>query len=405
MSIVIAFVLWIIINGLIDPVTTVTIDDVPVGLLNEDTLASAGKLIEIESGKLVKVKVRAKRSIAENLTATDFKAVADVLNKNEFNTIQINVSCKTHPDNEVEVIGCSTDDGTSMLHLSLVDLDSQSFAVTIIPDGTVSNGYYIFSETASPNLVTVTGSDTQIAKIAKVAVLVNVDNAYSDIKRTSTVVAYDKEGNPVSSENLVFSDTRVQVEMTLVPTKEVAIVLNPGGNPEDGYACTGLEYAPRSVIVAARPENLSKINSIQVNCSIANAKSDVECEFNIAAALSEQYGSDFKLVNDSEKVSVRAIIEPLMERNINIDTSLIELRNLDSNFDCEIEELRVTIPVIGLRQDVNSLTPSMLKPYIDCSSFTEPGTYYSVVVRAEELENIETKIVSVNIVLKKKTEK
>lgn len=403
-SIVIAFVIWIIIQGMIDPVTTVTVSDVPVERLNEDVLESAGKLIEVESGDSVKVKVRAKRSIANNLRPSDFSAIADITNKNELNSVPITVSCKTHDDNEVEVISYATADGTSMLHLSLVDLGSQSFAVSIIPTGNVRAGYYVFSGTTSPNLITVTGSDVQIAKIAKIAVLVNVDNAYSNIRQSRTIIAYDKDGNPVVSDNLKFSENTVMVDMTLVPTKEVAIVINTEGTPADGYGFTGIEYAPRSVTVAADPLDLAKIDSIQKTCSIAGAKDDVESEFDLSAVLADQYGSNFKLVNENEKVSVRAIIEPLQTRNINIDTAMIELRNLNEEFECEIEDMRVTIPIVGRRLDVEAVTPAMLKPYLDCSSFTEPGTYYEVVVRAEDIDNIETKIATVNIVLTKKTE-
>ena len=120
-SLIIAVFLWIIINGLTDPVTTEVIEDVPVRLVNEDAMDSVGKIFEVISGETITVKIRAKRSIAELLKPEDFLAVADVTKMSETHAVEIVVKCTRYSETEVEILSKKTDDGTGMMMLALED--------------------------------------------------------------------------------------------------------------------------------------------------------------------------------------------------------------------------------------------------------------------------------------------
>lgn len=402
-SLIIAIFLWIIINGLTDPITTEVIENIPVRLVNEDAMDSVGKIFEVVSGENITVKVRAKRSVAESLDAEDFLAVADVTKMSEMHAVEIVVKCARYSENEVEILSKRTADGTGMMMLALEESDTQSFAVSVVPDGTVADGYYITETQASPNLLTITGSKTQVGRIAKIAVLVNVDGASGSFVQSGTPIVYDNNGNVVESSKLSFSSDQVQVSMTLLPTKQIQVNVKQNGTPFYNYDCTGIEYAPNTLLIAGEKEDLEKVSQLELSCDISNARTDVEEELGIEEYLRERYGNKYILVGENDHVSVKASIERMQSKEIRVLTDNLELRNLAEDLQVEFSEVATGITVVAVPKYLNDITSVSLQPYVDCSNYTEPGEYLAMIC-TQELEHAEVKYASVQITVSQKTE-
>jgi len=400
-SLIIAVFLWIIINGLTDPITTEVIEDIPVRLVNEEAMNSVGKIFEVVSGDYITVKVRAKRSVAESLDIDDFFAVADVSKMTEMHAVEIVVNCTSFNETEVEILAKRTDDGTGMMMLALEESDTQSFAVSVVPDGTVADGYYITESLASPNLLTITGSKTQIGRIAKIAVLVNVDGATGSFVQSGTPIVYDVNGNVIESSKLSFSAEQVQVSMTLLPTKQIQVRVTENGTPFYNYDCTGVEYAPNTVLIAGKSEDLAKISQLDLMCDISNARTDVESELGIEEHLNKLYGDKYILVGENDHVSVKATIERMQSREISLMTSGLELRDLADDLSVEFSEITTEITVVAVPKYLEDISAASLEPYIDCSAFTEPGEYVAV-IRTQQPENAEVKYASIWITVREK---
>lgn len=400
-SLIIAVFLWIIINGLTDPVTTEVIEDIPVRLVNEASMDSLGKIFEVVSGEHITVKVRAKRSVAESLDTDDFLAVADVTKMTEMHAVEIVVNCVSYNETEVEILSKRTEDGTGMMMLALEESDTQSFAVSVVPDGTVADGYYITESLVSPNLLTITGSKTQIGRIAKIAVLVNVDGATGSFVQSGTPIVYDESGNVVESSKLSFSAEQVQVSMTLLPTKQIPVRVTENGTPFYNYDCTGVEYAPNTVLVAGKSEDLARLSQLDLNCDISNARADVEAELGIEEYLNKLYGDTYILVGENDHVSVKASIERMQSKEISLLTSGLELRNLAENLTVEFSEVATKITVVAVPKYLNDISASTLEPYVDCSTYTEPGEYLAM-IHAQKPEHAEVKYASVQITVSEK---
>jgi len=400
-SLIIAVFLWIIINGLTDPITTEVIEDIPVRLVNEEAMNSVGKIFEVVSGDYITVKVRAKRSVAESLDIDDFFAVADVSKMTEMHAVEIVVNCTSFNETEVEILAKRTDDGTGMMMLALEESDTQSFAVSVVPDGTVADGYYITESLVSPNLLTITGSKTQIGRIAKIAVLVNVDGATGSFVQSGTPIVYDVNGNVIESSKLSFSAEQVQVSMTLLPTKQIQVRVTENGTPFYNYDCTGVEYAPNTVLIAGKSEDLAKISQLDLMCDISNARTDVESELGIEEHLNKLYGDKYILVGENDHVSVKATIERMQSREISLMTSGLELRDLADDLSVEFSEITTEITVVAVPKYLEDISAASLEPYIDCSAFTEPGEYVAV-IRTQQPENAEVKYASIWITVREK---
>ncbi len=396
-SLILAVVLWIFINGMIDPVTTVTIKDVPVSILNEDAMQSSNKIYEVISGDKIDIKVRAKESIANKLTINDFKATADFLYNSYFgdvNNVMIDVSCITYTENEVEIV----DGMNEIMNLSLEDTDSQSYAVSVVADGTVADGYYIAETAASPNLITISGTKTQISKIAKLKVLVDVEGASDSFDVKGTPVLYDSEDNVVDASKLTLSSEQVDVSVRLLPTKEIDLKVVPEGDAYYNYVCTGIEYAPQTIVIAGEEEDLAAISYLQLVCVISGAKADIETDLSIEDALTELYGSKYIIVDkDTTTAKVKATIEKLDTTDISMLASNIEARNVQDGLRVSYLTLTTVLKVYGLASDLEDVSSATVKPYIDCSECTSPGTYTLPVMTEQNGLEIRSSAIEITI--------
>lgn len=118
LSIVVAFLFWLVIINVTDPTTARTFYNIPVQVLNENVITSVNQVYEIESGDHVQVTVKGKRSFVETLTDSDFVATADLSELSKVNAASIDVKLKRTPKSNVEV-----DWGNAVLKVKLEKTD------------------------------------------------------------------------------------------------------------------------------------------------------------------------------------------------------------------------------------------------------------------------------------------
>ena len=90
-SVIVAFLFWLVIINITDPTTSKTFYDIPVQILNENVITSANQVYDIVDGDTVKVTVKGKRSFVEKLKESDFTATADLSELSKVNAVSINV--------------------------------------------------------------------------------------------------------------------------------------------------------------------------------------------------------------------------------------------------------------------------------------------------------------------------
>ncbi len=68
LSVVAAFLFWLVIINVTDPTTVKTFYGIPVQVLNENVITSANQVYEIESGDSVDITVKGKRRFIHSLS-------------------------------------------------------------------------------------------------------------------------------------------------------------------------------------------------------------------------------------------------------------------------------------------------------------------------------------------------
>ena len=90
LALVLAFVMWILVAQINNPVRTLSFSNVRVTLVNTESLEAQGKVYQIlDNTNIANVTVRAPESVISSISAADISAVADFSEITEDGTVPI----------------------------------------------------------------------------------------------------------------------------------------------------------------------------------------------------------------------------------------------------------------------------------------------------------------------------
>jgi YbbR domain-containing protein len=368
-SVIVAFLFWLVIINMTDPATTKTFADIPVKVLNENVITSANQVYEIEDGDTVAVTVKAKRSVIETLSASDFEATADMSDLSKVNAVSINVQMKNKQKSEENI---QLDWGNAVMKVKLEKRVTQKFQVKVEHQGELSDNYVLGDIVAKPNIVEVSCGESKFKKIDHVGVLVTLNGESDNFEKEYSPVLYDEDGEIIDSSNVTFSNDTIVVSTEVLATKEVPVYVETKGKPAEGYRLAQTDFKPEQIRVSGSADALKKEVSIKIPINISGAKKDVEQEVQLA----DYIPSGLSIVGDTTTVSVRCEIEVNGSRSFIISASDIAVKNLPSNCTIEYEDetLKYSVSLTGKDSVLEGLTLNDLGAYIDLEDLS-PGQH------------------------------
>jgi YbbR domain-containing protein len=394
LSFFLAIVLWIVIMNIEDPYITLTIDDIAVTKLNTDVFKESNKIYDVESGDTISIKVRGMRSILEHLKNTDFLATADFKEMSLVYAVPIHIKAKESIKYNVEDIDIL--EQNDVMTLSLEDADTQTYRVDVKTTGDAQAGYYVTDMIANPNIIEISGSKKQVAKIREVIVEVSIGQADDSFEITTTPKALDENGYPVDDTKLEFQTKEIAVSATVLPTKEIQIIVSKEGNPHYGYTLTKMVHEPKVVTIAGLQEDLDKIGYITIPFNISFSKEVMEDTKFIQDYLDT---TKYKIVGDSSSVAIKAMIEKLESKELSINTSSVMVKNLEVGYEAIIHTPGfITTKVMGPQQALDRVSAQTLEPSIDLAGY-ETGNYsVTIACNTDESLTVRPMTISVEII-------
>ena len=325
-----ALLVWLFIVNIDDPYKTKSYM-VHVDLTNEDALRSVHKVYEIVEGGTATVRVRGRRSVVDNLDASDIKATADLSELSAVNSVDIKPSLKIATSSDVEL------ECTQVLKVSLEDMETKQVKVTVETEGTPAEGYTVGSCNAKPNVIEVSGGESVIDRIATVKVTLNVNGASDSFLKNLEPAAYDKKGNKI-----------IYVDATCVPEE---------------------------IEIAGSARKLASISRLDIPIDVTGLtsdSSDLERDIEVVNYLPD----GITIPEEYQKISVKIDVEKKKEKKIKIPTSSIMLKNLDAAYEGEAYDPsgNIEIVVSGKESYVKGLEADDITASVDCGALGA-GTY------------------------------
>ncbi|MBO4592527.1 MAG: hypothetical protein J5684_08230 [Eubacterium sp.] len=401
LALLISFVLWIVVTNIADPTTTKNIQDIPVEMLNADTIAGDNKVFDITGGKTVSIWVKGPRSVVEDMSESSFVATADLSQLSVANSTTINVqpssSVKPADAKKISIIKIN-----NYVTLSIDEAVEKTIPVVVKTDGKALSGRAIGKATATPDAITVTGPATVLANVVEARAFVDVNGIGTDMDLSVDVGLVDGYGAAVETDNIDMSVSEVRVSIPVYNTKTIPVNVATKGDPADGYKIRKIQYNPSDILICGEQEDLKEISSIEIDdIYVTSATENIDKSVNVNDYLPE----GIYVVDEAQNVIALSVkIEKMVEKPIPIEKESIDIQNKNPDYKYEIKSQDlIEIKLFGFQEHIADITLEQLDPSINVADL-EPGEYELTIAFKDSETFVVKGTYSVTVEVKEKDE-
>lgn len=391
LAVAFAFILWLVVYNLNDPVKTKTFTTT-VSVTGKEAVVDMGKWPTIkESDKTVTFSVSAKRSYLSELDDSDFYADVDlsniVVDKDDPNsaTVKVDIGCTKYKHS------ITFNGGEHQIPVSIEEYMQKQFAVKVSLEGSVSGNRALGDNPeANPKVVKVGGPKSLVSEIASANVTVKVDEntivADNQITDRGELILLDENGDEVDMSKLDIDSQykSVAISVDVLSTKEVPIKCSTTGSPAGGKSVLGVNLSEESVLIKGAAESLNSITSIDVGpIDITSATEDIKTSVDLSGYLPD----NVSLVNSGKsKLSIDIQIETNATATLTLNSSNISYDGVSDGHKLSFATDKTSVVVSGTQSNINKLSGMTLRGRIDVTGLDD-GTH--TVTVTPNLDNTE----------------
>ena len=362
-----SFGLWIYISNVENPVRTYEVKDIPVELVNLDSLANSNLAVSENQNYTVDLKLEGPSTDVVKVKREDFKIVADMSTyalKIGENTIPVQII--SYPENIT-----IKNNGFLGIKVNLEEVVTKDFTIQSNVKLNYKDNVYEMSKKITPNTVSVRGASSNVEKISSAVITGEESGISGDFEKSYNIKFVDSNGEEVTgiSSNIATAKLFVQVSKG----KSVPINLKTTGTPKAGMELEGYELSSNYVNIAGNSAVLSKVQSIDTEV-VDVSKLDGTSELNVKLVLPE--GVSVTNGQDYVKVKVTLKAQESVSENSSKNLSItVNYNNLKSGFLLESSTEKVNVTISGLQSELDKIDESSLNASLDLSAITDEGTY------------------------------
>lgn len=412
-AILFALILWFAVINIDDPVVSETFKNIPVQLVNTETLTEAGMTYEVLDNTAVveTITIYGPRTLVESLKERDIVAKADINDLTVTNTVAVNVSVDVRNSSKITNIRSSLES----VKLNIEESKNKQLVINATTSGKLASGYIVGGIELDQNRIRISGPESVVSQVASAKVNVDVTESSSDVATYGTVRLYDKSGKEIVSDLLVKSTEKVHIDVDVIPTKYVPVKYELSGTVKDGYRVVedAVTCDIMTVLIAGETDVLRDVKEIL----ISNEELDVtglteDKEFVIAL---KNYLPDNIILGDKEydgKVTVKVPVEEVVTEVVEILKEDLIITNTPEDITVNLinvpdyTELEVTGTVSKVRKVMGEKVTGVIdmKEALLSTGLSEwlEGSY-QVKVLLDVPEGVETTTLVVTIEVEKKS--
>ena len=370
LAIAFAFILWLVVYNLNDPVKTKTFTTT-VTVTGRDSVVDKGLWPTIkDSEKTISFSVSGKRSYLNELDDSDFYENVDLANiivdKDDTNkaSVKVDIGCTKYRHS------ITFNGGDHMLPLSVEKYMQKQFEVKVSVDGRSSGANALGNKRqAKPKVVKIGGPESVVSTIASANVNIKVDDntiiSDNQITDRGDLTLIDDNGDEIDISKLDVDSQYQSIAVTVdvLSTKEVPIKCTTTGSPAGGKSVLGVELSEESVMLKGNAEALNNITSIDVGpIDISGATDDISTSVDLTGYLPD----GVFIVNSSKaKLSIDIKIETNATSTMTLNSSNITYDGLEDGYTLTFVTDKSSVIVSGTKSDIDTLSGTTLKGKID----------------------------------------
>ena len=387
LSLLVAYLIWLLVISIDDPIISDVIRDVPVQILNENSVTAIDRTVSVLEGDTVSIRVKERRSIVENLNKDDFTVVADLENLNAMDAVPLYATCSDQSVtwDEMEIYPASMK--------VQIELNKQSeFNITVRTSGQPESPYEVGATAVVEGpTVLIAGPESLVDIIGQVVAEVDVSGMAEDGRKTAALTVYDKNGTAFTeaqrsrlqikdSSGVLLDGNEVNVRITLWETMaDIPVEVELEGEPMEGYQVSQVSTVPVTVNLVGTQEALARLDGkivLKDKISVAGALQSITATANLEETL-EALDEDLRLPEGSDPtVTITVQIEKTADRTFIIPLSDIEILNRPEDMTLTVSPSDViSVSVHSIDNTTVDITESDIQAKADFAPCAEPGNY------------------------------
>lgn len=352
-SVIFAMVLWLYVASEQNPMEYKNLKEVHVQLINLESVAKSGMVIQDEQVYKVDVTLQGKRSILSEVKATDIRVEADLRGFNQKGVNSIPVEVKGVPTN-IELI----DFTPKNIKVALEPIISVQVPVGVNATGRPKDGYTSLQPVVTPGEVLVKGPESLVSNIKVQTAALKLDGAEEDVRGILPVKVMDQDGNEITGVEI--SPNIVEVNVPVRRTKEVKVDVAIQGEPAQGYEIVSILQDRQTVVAYGEQNLIDGIESIAtkpVNIAGIEQNASYQAELIIPEGVS--------IIGNIGKINVNVSIEKIVTKNLTIEriTPVNIGKGLRIEDNSELPRVEMTLE--GTESIINRITANDITIYVD----------------------------------------
>ena len=354
-----AVAVWISSVTSADPDQTRTLDN-PVTV---QVIGQSSNLVFSEPiAKEVSVTLRAPSSVWALIEddPSIVRAILDIsgLSSGE-HTLNLQIQVNARP---VQIVSVSPRTFT----FSLEPLITKAMDVDLRILGEVAVGYQVGLTTLEPVQVVVSGAQSQVEKVSRTRVSIDLNRIRENFDQAIKVEALDERGQLVNS--VTVSPETVHVVLPVSQQggyRDVAVKVTTLGRVASGYRLTDISVSPPVVtIYSTDPELVNSLPGVLETqpLDLQNAQDDITTRLKLSLP------PGISVIGE-QTVFVQSGVSPI-ERSVTISSEKIEIVGVDENLNVQISPTNVDIILSGPLPLLETLTRQSVRVTVDLTGLT-----------------------------------
>lgn len=378
-SLVVAVVSWFLVAASSSE-RGITISDVPIETRLSAAAEEEGLQIFHMSYDSVDLEVSGNNMLTSQLTASDFE-VSVTLNptstKVEGNTLQK----MTLPVTAVKQTAMASYEIVNV-NPSEVTVEYDRYREVNLPiesdiQYSSENGYYATTPILSTDNVTISGPESSVNRVSRVAVSYQVDSPLKeDTKLTCPLVLYDQDNQEITNVDGLYLSMNVEsvdVTIPVTPTKTVRLVAPTLHEPQ-GFSQSRIQVEPAEITIAGPSDTLAGVSEIQLNTVIDFSQLEAGTSNTFSAEIPLPSGvGNISAVGDENMSTATVTVNLNGYETAVVTTNLAstQILNPPSSKSVDLTTTSLEVTVLGPEAQVTRVTGDSLSVQVDLSNFQD----------------------------------
>lgn len=357
-----SFILWLYVFNVENPVRERRVV-VPVKITNKSVLTQSNLVPVEDKNYEISLDVKGNASDVFSIKPQDFELECNlssyVMKKGENN---IPVKIKKSPNN-INIVN-----GENLwIAINLDSIVTKKVPINLIIDGQNKSNLNLVNPTLNVKQAEISGSSIAVNSVKSIIARYNIKDISKNVKVKVALQAQDVSGNIVKSLNI--NPRYVEINISVRNMKSVPINIKTIGNITNGLTIKSIISYPDKVYISGNQKDISSVNSLDTEPLYLNKISD-DGNFDVKLVLP----NGVKLIDSSRYVTLNIKLTRSINKNEISQKSFnikINIKNLDNNYNAQLENNTASIVVSGNNNVLENLNKDNINCFVDLTSANE----------------------------------